>query len=61
MIGRAREIAPKLHLTPGVLLRLAREKKIPSIRLGRRTVLFRENAVRAALEKFEVHATEAQK
>ena len=53
-LGDAKTIAPLIGMLPYTLLALARARKIPSIRLGHRTVLFDLNEVRAALKKFTV-------
>ncbi len=36
--------------------KLARKRRIPSVRLGHRTIRFNEDKVRAALEKLELAA-----
>ncbi len=53
-IGNASEVAPRIPMKPSTLLRLGRKRKVPSLILGHRTVLFDEAKVRAALNKFEV-------
>jgi hypothetical protein len=55
-LGTAAEVAPLIPILPVTLLKLARDRKIPCIRLGYRTVLFNAEKVRTALQKFEVQA-----
>lgn len=56
LLGTAAEIAPQIPILPHTLLRLAKSRKVPCIRLGYRTVLFNADKVRTALQAFEVQA-----
>jgi hypothetical protein len=57
-IGPASAIAPRIAggMKAATLLRLARLRKIPHLRIGHRTVLFDVEKVKAALARFEVKA-----
>lgn len=52
----AQQVADARGLDESTVIRLRKERKIPAIKLGYRTFVFRLSAVDAALSKLEVKA-----
>ena len=50
------ELAEKLSMPPALVKEFTRQRKIPCVRLGHRTVRYDIEAVREALKRFEVKA-----
>lgn len=56
----AKQVADEIGLDDSTVIRLRKERKIPSVQLGYRTFLFYLSAVEAALGKLEIKAVKAE-
>jgi hypothetical protein len=57
----AQQIANEVGLDESIVIRLRKQRKIPAIKLGYRTFVFRLPSVEAALDKLEIKAISTAK
>jgi excisionase family DNA binding protein len=52
----AEQVADEIGLEESTVIRLRKQRKIPAVKLGYRTFMFRLSSVESALDKLEVKA-----